>query len=608
MSITSALDAALSGLRTARRGLEITANNITNANTDGYVRKIAQQSSVVIDGEGRGVRMEEAQRAADSFLTAELRRENGVLRHGETLREILDRAQRLVLGSLEGDALADAFHRLRDRLERLAAEPGSLSERTAALGALEDLATRIARASGSIQKLRAEVDRRVAGEVERLNGLLASLHDLDTEIARAGSTPDLLDRRDALLHGIGEILDVSTYEIDGGRVTVFARSGPALLEYTRRVAVYRPATAVGPNTVFDAIRVYDARDVDPETGAPRPGAVGDVLVGEGPGSDPTVASGRLGALLALRDRELPALAGQLDELADLLRHALNAAHNAATAVPPPTRLSGTRADAAAAWDDLATTRGGTAHVAVVDRSTGAVVRSVAVDVGADFATMRATLAAGLGPDATVTVDANGRLSIEAAPGYGVAISEGDSAITWTDPHGRTRTYGFSHFLGLNDLLVAEPDRPSALSVRPDIAADPGRLATARLGVDGATSPPGVTMPGPGDGRGARGLADALSAPVPVAARRDLPAGATSALDYVRDLTAVNAQRLSDLEERNDSQKVLVQQLETRRAAISGVDLDEELARLLVYQRSYAASARIVEVTRQLFDELLQMVR
>lgn len=610
MSITSALDAALSGLRTARRGLEITANNITNADTEGYVRKIAQQSPVVIDGEGRGVRMEEARRAADAFLTAELRRETGALRHAEALHEVLDRAHRLVVGTTGGNDLAGAVHDLLARLETLASEPASLAARTAALGALEDLVRRIGRAADGIQQLRAEVDRRIAEEVERLNGLLGSLHDLDAEIARAGSSPDLLDRRDLLLARIGEILDISTVEIDGERVTVFARPGPALLEYGRRVLRYEPATVVSATSVFGAIRVFDAADLDPATGEPRPGAVGDVLVGEGPDPDPTVGSGRLGALLALRDRELPALAGQLDELADLLRHTLNAAHNAATAVPPPARLAGTRADAASAWNGA--TRSGTAHVAVVDRASGEVVRTVAVDVSADFDTVRTSLAAGLGPDATVTVDADGRLSITAADGYGIAISEGDSSILWAEPRvdgtGPQHTWGFSHFLGLNDLLVAATDAPARLSIRRDIAADPAQIATARLDVDTSGPVPVAVFPGPGDGRGARALADALSAAAPVAGRRDLPARSTSVLDYVRDLTAVEAQRLSDLEQRVESQKILVEQLETRRAAISGVDLDEELSRLLVYQRAYAASARIVDVTRKLFDELLQMVR
>ena len=45
----------------------------------------------------------------------------------------------------------------------------------------------------------------------------------------------------------------------------------------------------------------------------------------------------------------------------------------------------------------------------------------------------------------------------------------------------------------------------------------------------------------------------------------------------------------------------------RRAATSGVNLDEELSRLVLYQEAYSVSARLISITNQLFDELLAIV-
>ena len=43
------------------------------------------------------------------------------------------------------------------------------------------------------------------------------------------------------------------------------------------------------------------------------------------------------------------------------------------------------------------------------------------------------------------------------------------------------------------------------------------------------------------------------------------------------------------------------------ASISGVNLDEELSQLLVYEQTYAASAKIISTTQQLFDILNNLI-
>lgn len=39
-----------------------------------------------------------------------------------------------------------------------------------------------------------------------------------------------------------------------------------------------------------------------------------------------------------------------------------------------------------------------------------------------------------------------------------------------------------------------------------------------------------------------------------------------------------------------------------------MNLDEELSRLVLYQQAYTVSARIVQITDRLFDELLAIAR
>ena len=54
--------------------------------------------------------------------------------------------------------------------------------------------------------------------------------------------------------------------------------------------------------------------------------------------------------------------------------------------------------------------------------------------------------------------------------------------------------------------------------------------------------------------------------------------------------------------------MLVEDLAFRQAAVSGVNLDEEMARLVLYQQAYSVSARVITVTEEMFDVLLGIGR
>ena len=49
-------------------------------------------------------------------------------------------------------------------------------------------------------------------------------------------------------------------------------------------------------------------------------------------------------------------------------------------------------------------------------------------------------------------------------------------------------------------------------------------------------------------------------------------------------------------------------MEFRRSGVSGVNVDEEMANLILYQNAYSASARVIDVARQMFDTLESIMR
>ncbi len=608
MSLLAALSASLTGLDAAKRNVQLAAHNAANVHTDGYSRKKVDQAQIVVDGNGMGVDASTVQRMADDYLTRELRAQKSALASDRTIADMHDRLQTVLFGppGQDGHGVAQKIAALAASLESFANQPEAAATRTAALAAIEDFARSVDTAGRTIQDLRTEIDARIAELVGSVNRDLLALHELNLEVARHGATPDVLDQRDRLLDGLAEKLDITVAGLDRGTIAVYARGGTPLVEYGARQLVYSAAASVTADTVFGPIAVYEASDLDPQTGQPEPGASAIVLVEGGQVAETAIREGRLAGLLELRDRILPTLAGQYDELAELARFALNAAHNEAWPVPPPGEVAGTRTAAASAYD--AATRSGTAWAAVVDRSTGQTVATVALDLSLDAGSLVAALDAGLGSYGTAAFDADGALSVTLASGYGIAFASGDGTITETDTEGRTRSYGFAHYFGLNDLLVRSPARATAISLAPALAADGSRLGHARVDVDAGAAPPEATLGGVGDNRGALGLGSALATPHATVTRGELTGRSVDLRTYAADIAAVAARAAADAERAADNRSVLVDDLSARRSAVSGVNLDEELSRLTLYQQSYAASARILAVVDEMLDELMRTLR
>lgn len=58
---------------------------------------------------------------------------------------------------------------------------------------------------------------------------------------------------------------------------------------------------------------------------------------------------------------------------------------------------------------------------------------------------------------------------------------------------------------------------------------------------------------------------------------------------------------------SEDSQVLLGELNQRNESISGVNVDEELSNMIIYQNAYASSARMLSVAQQLFDDILRLV-
>ena len=625
MSLQATLNTSTSGLAAAQRSLSSIANNIANANTEGFSRKDVKNATVILDGIGMGVTSGDPERAADVYLNAELRRQEGVLGRSERLKEALERVDGSVFGE-PGEADRGLPARLRDMLAALegaANNPEQPANRGALVDAVAGMTAQLKTDHATIHQFRRDFDQEIAQTVVAINAELEGLQAINIQAARSGENAELLDRRDALLTSLSKKIDIKTAWIDDGKLAVYAGNGQPLLEYSPRYLDYAPATVVQDGTVFGALSIYTQNQLDPATGRPKPAETGTVFVSGGvratltpelqadgtPDAEQTIVSpikgGRLAALIEMRDDYLPGLSDQLIETGVVLEYALNRAHNDAVPYPPPQRLSGTPVPGTVA---AAT---GTARLTVVD-ATGAVAADLAIDVGtyATPAALAGEISTQLGPLGTATWNAvTETFSIDLGVDgmgkpYGMALDAGDSAFTVTDAAGRDLSYGMAHYLGLNDLVVRGRAEGVDLDVRADIKANPALLASVKVDRSGGAPVVG----GIGDNGGLKALAAAVDEGIVTVGRGGLGPATKSLSGYVTDVVSINATRIAQAERQEGGDRALADDLRFRQGAVSGVNLDEELAKLQLYQKAYSVSARLISITSELFDQLLQIGR
>ena len=203
MSLTVALQSALTGLRSVQAGIDVISRNVANASTDGYTRKSLPVINRVIDGEGRGVVVGEVQRSVDALLLRDLRRDVG---RGEDARVrdfLLGRLEATLGNTGDPGSLNNLVAGVTDGLRLLASNPDSQVTQNQLLRQAQQLAEGIRTVAGQIQNLRADADRQIESAVQTANDALYELQRLNGEFARlnaaGASIADLEDQRDTVL-------------------------------------------------------------------------------------------------------------------------------------------------------------------------------------------------------------------------------------------------------------------------------------------------------------------------------------------------------------------------------------------------------------------------
>ena len=90
-------------------------------------------------------------------------------------------------------------------------------------------------------------------------------------------------------------------------------------------------------------------------------------------------------------------------------------------------------------------------------------------------------------------------------------------------------------------------------------------------------------------------------------RPGLSATTATLAQYSANLLANLGLRALLVENAMEDNLALSEELTRKSSDISGVNLDEELGNMIIYQNAYSASARMLSTAKELFDTILRIV-
>jgi len=216
--------------------LQATGNNISNANTKGYSRQTVELESAggQFSGAGffgKGVNVTTVSRAHDEFLTREAAA-TGAMAAADTTRAAQLKQLEAVFGTGES-GIGYAAGQLLNAFVDVANKPQDLSARQVVLARADDVASRFRGAGQQIEALQADTTADIKAAVTTVDSLAQRVADLNGQITLAqgsGHQPnDLLDQRDQLIAQISGYVQVTTIPASDGSMNLFIGGGERLV-------------------------------------------------------------------------------------------------------------------------------------------------------------------------------------------------------------------------------------------------------------------------------------------------------------------------------------------------------------------------------------------
>lgn len=586
------IEVAKSGLLSARGGLDTTGHNISNAGTEGYSRQRVQIRAAfplnfpgpfvtLRPGHiGTGAELYAITRARSAFIEAQIHREGGSQQRFATISDGLKNVE-----DIFGEPADAAFNGLTEQFfnawEDLSNDPESIAARTNLKEAAAALCDFVNQTDFKLKQELTKINEQLRGKVEEINSLAAQIADINKQIAlseTAGATTsikanDLKDRRDLYIEQLSKLVNARVLDSRDGNLNVLIEGHPIVTGITAHPIGLRIAgdDPQRPQIEFTASRIALS-----------------------------IQSGEVKGLLDLRDKEIPEVAMRFAQLISTFTNRVNEAHIKGYGLDGnkgraffedrlTRRVLGTGIlPAGTTLDTTLDTLGVTSgdffiqgqRIVIEDKE---VLPGQALTLGQLLERIRVN-----------TLDV--RPELDTSGGFPRIIINQFNPPDEQDPLEITDgTSNFFEVAGLKDEPVQdmqlEPPYGNSLlnlKINPAVSADLRTIAAA--GDDG------LGFPGPGDNRTAREIAGLKNESNSLLR--------TTFGEFFQSIIARLGSRAQDTDRNAESQRLVVEQLNTRRQEVSGVNLDEEAVQLIKYQKAFEASARALTTVDEAIDTII----
>ncbi len=246
MPLMQDLLVGVSGLNVAQRSITVTAHNLSNVETEGFVRQqiIQDPSHYNTIGYtatnylqvGIGVDTGAVYQARDTFLDRQYRTEIGRESFYSTQYAAVQEIEEL-FGEMNGVAFQDNLEQLWYSVQELAKDPTSLTTRATLVETAVTFADRTESIYKMLKKYQTDLDTQIQTMVNRFNQIGEEIVDLNDRICKAETggqenANDLRDRRNELLDELGTMARITYKENADSRIYVNVEEVPFVTEDT----------------------------------------------------------------------------------------------------------------------------------------------------------------------------------------------------------------------------------------------------------------------------------------------------------------------------------------------------------------------------------------
>ena len=469
--------------------------------------------------------------------------------------------------------------------------------------------------SANVQGLRQDAETQIGATVKALNQSLQSLQDVNSRLAvqtgDQASRAALEDQRDRLVSQVAEMVDVKATYANDGTVSLMTRAGVSILDGKAAVFNFQPARSMPATSQFNlhpgmssggrlALTTTSGNSID--------------LV-----QQKALQSGTLAALVNLRDTTLVQAQGELDSIAAGVSKAFSTTQTAGTATTAGGK-SGYSLNLGAIRDGddftLDYTQGGVDKSLRVINSTTPTdyvdangMRVVSVDMSGDASTVVSKLSSILGPSFTVSGTGTGSSAAITVLDDGstgttdvgsltanatvTGLQTGDAAFSlFTDSNnvdftgsltGQGQQTGYASRIQVNSAVLSNNQLLVQYQASTSLG-DPTRANQALNQLQGLIfASPQTAATDPSATRLGGNVSDMIS----------------QTMDDVGNMAATASTN-------NDTQSMTMESINQRLDTDYGVNVDDEMARLIQLQNAYSANARVISTVQDLMNKLLQI--